>query len=134
MPRQIALEILDSIYNVLFPSDAASQTLLNSLVLKHGFDEDCLRYNPATYSNGDDHEISYQYFGPRLVALYEELENPTPRGWLQQCLEHKFKARYVMMATMIGVLIAIIIGLLGLGVATFQAWVTYQQWKHPVNP
>lgn len=38
-----------------------------------------------------------------------------------------------MMATLIGVMIAIVIGFLGLAVATFQAWVAWQQWKHPVS-
>jgi len=38
-----------------------------------------------------------------------------------------------MMATLIGVMMAVTLGLLGLAVAIFQAWVAYQQWKHPVN-
>jgi len=39
----------------------------------------------------------------------------------------------MLMATMIGVFIAVLVGILGLGVSTFQAWVAYQQWKHPVK-
>jgi hypothetical protein len=35
------------------------------------------------------------------------------------------------MTTMIGVFIAVLIGLLSLAVSCFQAWVGYQQWKHP---
>lgn len=68
-----------------------------------------------------------------MAAFYDEVQNPTPRGWLYTWLERKSGARYVMMATLIGVIIAVIIGILGLGVATFQAWVSYQQWKHPLR-
>jgi len=38
-----------------------------------------------------------------------------------------------MMATLIGVMIAVVMGFLGLVVAIFQAWVTYQQWKYPIS-
>jgi hypothetical protein len=66
------------------------------------------------------------------MNLYSEIENPKPRGFLGQCMERKSGARHVMMATLAGVMIAVILGLLGLGVSIFQAWVGYQQWKHPV--
>jgi uncharacterized membrane protein SpoIIM required for sporulation len=38
-----------------------------------------------------------------------------------------------MLATMVGVVIAIMLGFLGLAVGIFQSWVPYQAWKHPVN-
>ena len=133
MPRQLALEALDSIYKILFPPDPESQSLLSSLVLRNSFDEDCLRFESTAYRDDDEKEINFHYFGSRLVNLYDELENPTPRGWLQKWLEKKSGARYVMMATLIGVMIAVVLGMLGLAVACFQAWVAYQQWKHPVS-
>ena len=39
----------------------------------------------------------------------------------------------MLMITMIGIFIAVLIGLLGLEPAAFQAWLTYQQWQHPVD-
>ena len=132
IPRALALETLNTIHKVLFPPDRDSQVLLASLVSRASFDEDCLRYESAKYRK-EDEESSYHYFGSRLADLYDELQNPTPRSWFQTWLERKSGARYVMMATLIGVGIAIVIGLLGLGVATFQAWVAWQQWKHPVQ-
>ena len=36
-----------------------------------------------------------------------------------------------MMATLGGLLVAILLGLLGLGVGIFQSWVAYMAWKHP---
>lgn len=81
----------------------------------------------------DEHDIKYQYWGSRLMDLYDEIENPKPRGLLEQWMERKSGARYVMMATLAGVMIAVVLGLLGLAVSIFQAWVGYQQWKHPVT-
>lgn len=39
-----------------------------------------------------------------------------------------------MMAAVAGVIFAIFLGLLTLGLGGFQAYVEYVAWKHPVNP
>lgn len=36
-----------------------------------------------------------------------------------------------MLATLIGVTLAVILGMAGLAVGGYQAWVGYQQWQHP---
>lgn len=134
LPRQLVLEVLDSIQKVLFPlQDAESYSLLRSLISKASFDPDCLRFESALIRNGEEKEIQYLYFGARLADLYEEMENPTPRGWAVRWLERKSRARHVMMATVVGVLIAIFLGLASLGVGVYQAWVGYQQWQHPIS-
>lgn len=115
--------------SILFPLDSDSELILRGLVAKDSFDRDCLRYDTSFRVDG---EASYKYFGSRLLELYEEVENPSPRGFLERWLERKSGARYVMMATLIGVFIAVILGILGLGVGIFQAWVAYEAWKHPV--
>jgi hypothetical protein len=117
---------------VLFPADKESQALLRSLISKEGFDPDCLRYESAAYRLPTETDTTFEYFGARLMDLYEELENPQPRTWIEKWLERRSGARYVMLATLIGVMIAVLIGLMGLGVAIFQAWVAWQQWKHPI--
>jgi hypothetical protein len=66
------------------------------------------------------------------MALYEEICEPKPRRGLKRFIEEKSRDRHLMMATLIGIIIAIVIGLLGLGVAGFQAWISWQQWKHPI--
>ena len=46
IPRQLALETLDSVQKVLFPlNDAKSRSLLQSLVSTSFLDPDCLRFN-----------------------------------------------------------------------------------------
>lgn len=134
LPRALLLEVLDTIQVVLFPTDHKSRALLQWYVTKRGLDGDLLRFEAASFRRDDDPDSNYGYFGSRLAALYDELQNPTPVTALERWFEKKSGSqRNMLMATMIGVFIAVIIGILGLGVAGFQAWVGYQQWKHPVE-
>jgi hypothetical protein len=134
IPRPLALETLDTIHEVLFPPDEAAQEMLRSLVSHNGFDSDCQHFERARFQGrDDDEERSYQYWGRRLALLYAELEHPTPRGWLQTWLERRSGARYVLLATLIGAIVAVILGILSLGVAGLQAWIAWQQWKHTVS-
>ena len=134
LPRQLALECLDSVQKILFPlTDRKSRSLLLSLTSTSSFDPDCLRFDSASIRNNDEKDIAYLYFGEHLAELYDELENPTPRGSLEKWLERRSGARYVMLATMIGVIFAVILGMAGLAVGGYQAWVSYQQWQHPVS-
>lgn len=134
MPRQLALECLDSVQKILFPlTDRKSKSLLLSLTSTSSFDPDCLRFDSTSIRNNDEKDIAYHYFGERLAELYDELENPTPRGSLEKWLERRSGARYVMLATLIGVIFAVILGMAGLAVGGYQAWVGYQQWQHPVS-
>jgi hypothetical protein len=128
---------LDSIQKILFPlSDPSSKSrsLLQSLISTSSFDPDCLRFESASIRNPDEKDISYLYFGDRLGDLYEELENPKPRGWIESWLERKSGARYIMMATVAGVAFAVLLGIASLAVSSYQSWLTYQQWQHPIAP
>ena len=49
----------------------------------------------------------------RIADLYDELTNPTPRGF-EKWFERKSGVRYVMMATIAGVLFAIFLGMASL--------------------
>jgi len=136
LPRQLVLEILDSIQKIIFPlDDPDSRAILQSLTSRQnaGFDPDCIRFESATIRKPEEKEINYYYFGSRLVELYEEVQNPRPRGWLEKWLQRRSGARYVMLATLLGVIIAILLGLAGLAVSSYQTWIAYQQWKHPIN-
>ncbi|KAL7953232.1 hypothetical protein V8C34DRAFT_321424 [Trichoderma compactum] len=119
---------------ILFPFDSDSEQILCDLVSKESFDPDCLSYDSAIYRREGEEAASYNYFGAQLVDLFKELEDPSPRGVLEKWLQHKSGARYMMMATLDGVVIAIILGILGLAVGIFQAWVSYEALKHPVSP
>jgi hypothetical protein len=118
---------------VLFPlDDPKSRILLGSLTSTSGFDPDCLRFESSSIRTAEEKDIAYYYFGARLSELYNEMENPTPRG-IEKWFERKSGARYVMMATLVGVIIALLLGFMSLAVSVYQAWVGYQQWQHPVS-
>lgn len=118
---------------VLFPFHSDSEQILLDLVSEQSFDPDFQRYETAACRREGEQEISYTYFGSRLVELFEELEDPSPRWILEKWLQRKSSARYVMTATLVGVIIAIVLGILGLAVGIFQARVAYEAWKHPVG-
>ncbi len=67
------------------------------------------------------------------MDLYDEIENPKPRGIFQEWFERRSKARHTMMAAITGVVIAIFLGILSLAVGIFQAWVSYQQLRYSVS-
>lgn len=134
LPRQLMLECLDPIQIILFPlTDAKSRSILTSLVSNSSFDPDSLRFESTSIRTNEEKDVSYFYLGPRLMDLYEELQNPKPRGWIAMWMERRSGARYAMMGTMVGVVIAIFLGIATLLLGGVQAWLTYQQWKHPVT-
>lgn len=93
---------------MIFLVDDDSKALLSSLVARKGFDEDCLRFEVAKYCTSEEKSAKnhYQCFGGRLAELYDEVQNPTPRGWLLAWMERNSKARNVMLTTLVGVMIA----------------------------
>ncbi|KAH7386886.1 hypothetical protein DE146DRAFT_185897 [Phaeosphaeria sp. MPI-PUGE-AT-0046c] len=132
LPRSLMLEVLDTIHNVLFPSDLESQLLLAHLVAKHGWDQGLSSDMSIRYRKDDDLGVSYAYYGERLEELYKELLAPTPHGRLERRLRRRSE-KYMFTATMYGVIIAVTLGVFTLAAAIFQSWVAWQQWKHPVR-
>jgi hypothetical protein len=134
IPRLLALETLCSL-QLLFPSEPSSQALLRNFVSKQGFDPDCLRFGTAPFELRGEKEWAMRFptWGSRLMHLYDEIENPKPRGRIEAWLERKSKSRHIMMATMVGVLTAVLLGLFGLCLSIFQTWIAWQQWKDGPN-
>ena len=98
------------------------------------FDPDCLNYISSSDCRRDDEdEITFSYFGHRLEELADELENPRPHGRVERWLERRSSNRYNMLAVLIGIVIAIVLGVLALIVSVVQTWMTYMAWKHPVT-
>jgi len=134
LPRQLALEVLDSIQKLVFPlTDPKSVAILRALTVKCSFDPDCLRFDSTAIRHPDEKDVQYLYFGARLITLMEELENPTPRGGVQIWFQRRSGVRYVAMVAIVSLIIAVILGMASLGVGSYVAWVAYQAWKHPVR-
>ena len=136
LPRQLVPEVIDSIQKILFPlADPKSYALLQSLTSSQtcSFDPDCLRFESANIRHPDEKDIAYYYLGSRLMDLHEEFKNPNPHSFLGKWLERRSGARYVMLATLAGAMVAVLLGIFGLAVTSYQTWIAYQQWKHPGN-
>lgn len=106
--------------------------MLKSIVTSCALDPEVSNFEFSLLRNPGEERISYVYLAERLANLYHEMQNPRPRGWLERVLERKSGARYVMMATLVGVVFAVILGFLSLAVSSYQTWIAYQAWKHPV--
>ena len=133
LPRQLLLEVLDSLQGVLFPlADPNSCKLLRSLVSKSSFDPDILKWEFVSIRRPGEENIAYVYFADRLSELYNELQSPRPRGSLWRWMERKSGGRYMILATLIGVMFAVLLGIATLAVTSYQTWITYQAWQHPV--
>ena len=132
LPRQLCLEAIDSIQKILFPlTDGKSRELLQSLVSTAGFDPDTLRFDSNSIRRPEERSIKYCYFGARLLDLHAELQDPRPRGLIEKWLQRRSGARYVMLATLIGVIFAVVLGMFALALSALQAWIAWQQWRHP---
>ncbi|KAJ6782470.1 hypothetical protein PWT90_04834 [Aphanocladium album] len=133
LPRQLLLETLASIQQILFPpSDRRSRHLLRTLIASAGFDPDAARYESATVrQRGETTTLRYVYLAERLEDLYEETLNPPPDGWLDRVLERKRGKRHVMCITIAGFVVALLLGVLSLVAGVFQAVIAYLAWKNP---
>jgi len=110
-----------------------SYGILRTLVAKGVLGGDMLQTEAQNLRHANENVGEYHYLAAKLRDIYDEVENPTPRGHLEEWFERRAAQRYFMMATLGGLLAAIILGLLSLGVSIFQAWVGYQQWQHPIS-
>lgn len=132
IPRPLAIEVCDTIYNVLFHiNDIASQEILEDLIRKNGFDRDLLWYDQACHQLDTENDGEFPYFARRLNLLLKEMEDPSPATWFERLFDsgEKSAERRMLMATMIGVFITAISSMLSLVVASYQAWIGYQQWQ-----
>ncbi|KAI3324286.1 hypothetical protein HD806DRAFT_494619 [Xylariaceae sp. AK1471] len=136
LPRQLLLETLDSTQQILFPlHDAKSKRLLSSLIMnkKYKFDADTGKFEFGAIRSAGEETISYMYLADRLDELYQAMQNPRPRSWLDKQLQRRSGARYMMLATLVGVVLAVLLGMAALALSAFQTWIAYQAWKHPVS-
>lgn len=105
LPRQLALKVLKSLQTILFPplSDPKSRRHLAALVTSLSLDPDVLRFERTAIRRPGEEGLSYVYFAGRLAELCGEVRSPRPRGWLGRRVERRSGARYMMLATLVGV-------------------------------
>ncbi|KAI0403226.1 hypothetical protein F4802DRAFT_572772 [Xylaria palmicola] len=134
LPRQLMLETIDSLQGILFPvASKKARRLLDRLVAAEQWDPEIKIYDFGTIRNREEDIIPYFHLADRLSELHNALQNPPPRGWLERQIERRTTDRYMMKATLAGVAFAVLLGILSLIVSTYQAWISYQAWQHPVS-
>jgi hypothetical protein len=80
------------------------------------------------YRRESERDMKFNYWGFRLGELVKELVDPRPRGF-QGRVQRISEGRHVMIVT----IIVLVLGILGLAIGVVQVWISYQQWKHPIN-
>jgi hypothetical protein len=132
IPRALAVEFCNTIYNLLFDFDnSASYKILEGLIRKNGFYEDLKSYDSAVHQSEIENDDKFQYFGWRLNILLEEMQDPSPANWFERLFHsgEKSAERRMLMMTMIGVVITAVTSTLNLIVASYQAYIGYQAWQ-----
>ncbi|KAI8257331.1 hypothetical protein K4K56_007368 [Colletotrichum sp. SAR 10_98] len=135
LPRQLMLEVLESLQGVLFPvSDRKSRKMLASFVKSGAFDPDIQNIEFDTIKNKGEETVRFVHLAKRLEDLHHEVLNPKPRSLLERQLDRHIGTRRMMLATLIGVLFAVFLGLFSLAISSYQAYIAYQAWQHPMSP
>ncbi|KDN61624.1 hypothetical protein CSUB01_01449 [Colletotrichum sublineola] len=120
---------------VLFPlTDKKSRKLLRSYVESEAFDPAIQNFEFRSIKNKGEEVVPFFYLASRLDELHQELLDPSPRGWLERQFERRSGSRYMMMATMVGIFFAVFLGFLALVVSSYQTYIAYQAWQHPISP
>ncbi|KAI1284109.1 hypothetical protein F5Y07DRAFT_348677 [Xylaria sp. FL0933] len=134
LPRQLMLETIDSLQGILFPvASKKARKLLDRLVATEQWDPEIRIYEFGTIRNREEDNIPYFYLADRLSELHNGLKHPPPRGWLERQIERRTADRYMMMATLAGVAFAVLLGIFSLIISSYQTWISYQAWQHPVS-
>lgn len=130
IPRQLAVEVCDTIYNMLF-YDKKSRTVLEGLIRNHGFKDDLKEYDSACHQLDTEVDEDFPYFSLRLKVLLQEMEDPSPANWFERLFDsgERSAERRMLIMTMIGVAITAISSTLNLIVASYLAYVGYQAWQ-----
>lgn len=132
VPRALAVEVCDTIYNLLFfRNDEAAQRILEGLERNHGFDSDLYYFDSASHQLDTERDDTYPYFGHRLNVLLKEMQDPSPANWFERLFEtgEKSAGRRMLMLTVMGVFVTAVSSVLNLIVASYQAYVGYRQWQ-----
>lgn len=130
----------DASYRLL--QDLTSTSSLDKEVLNSGMDSRSsasatvphLHSATSSITRAGEEKIEFEYLGPRLLEIYHEMQHPRPRGDWAMWLERRSGSRYVMLATVCGVIFAIFLGMASLAVSSYQAHLAFQTWQHPVGP
>jgi len=131
LPHRLITETFHSIQTILFDfDDHRSSSILERLITKGGFDEDCAQ--PASYGVFDQgvavNNIEYLYWGRRLAELHAFVLARPPRNKFERWVKWQTSESSAFAVALIALLISIVVGILSLGLAAFQTWIAWKAW------
>ena len=132
-PPRLLAETLHSIQSILFHfSDHRSSRILERLITKQGFDEDCAQ--AQGYKMFTDADMTeFRYWGERLAILYGFLRERPPRNKFERWIKWQTSESNGFVLALAALVISVVVGLLSLGVAGLQSWLAWKAWKEPVS-
>lgn len=115
--------------------DYRSSRILERLITKGGFDEDCAQ--PASYGIFGEtlaiNNIDYLYWGRRLAELHDFVFDRPPRNKFEWWVKWQISESNAFAAALAALTISIAVGILSLGLACLQSWIAWKAWKDPVS-
>lgn len=133
LPPRLLAETLHSIQEILFHfDDHKSSRILERLIAKDGFDEDCAQ--PDGYKLLDDADmVEYRYWGERLAALHAFMRERPPRNKFERWMKWQTSDSNAFAVALAALFITVVVGILSMGLGALQIWVSWKAWKEPVS-
>ncbi len=133
LPPRLLAETLHSIQTILFHfSDHRSSLILERLMAKQGFDEDCAQAQGYRMFTDAD-LMEYKYWGERLAILQGFMRERPPRNRFERWIKWQTSESNAFALALAALVISVVVGLLSLGVAGLQSWLAWKAWKEPIS-
>ncbi|CAG9938596.1 unnamed protein product [Clonostachys rosea f. rosea IK726] len=132
LPPKLLLETLLTFHDVLYPvasvRDKRSRASLDTMIQKHGFDPESrwIEFVRATPM-----DMKFDYWGSRLSVLQGFVKKPPPPNALVAWFERHTSERNALTVAIIGLLLAVIFGVLSFIVGLLQLILAYIAYKYP---
>jgi hypothetical protein len=124
-------------YRLLFPNRHRPHT--EKLVKAAGKDTRLWRlddvHDPASRPPESIVQLYERYprWGPRLEALYEEVNNPSPTTWLGRYSDRRKSPRHSYVLTYLAVVLAFLLGIITIALGIIQVLISYCDWKGDIG-
>ncbi|KAH6850364.1 hypothetical protein B0I37DRAFT_112381 [Chaetomium sp. MPI-CAGE-AT-0009] len=133
LPPRLLAETLHSIQTILFNfDDHRSSRILERLITKQGFDEDCAQAQGYKMFTDAD-MMEYRYWGERLAILQGFMRERPPRNRFERWVKWQTSESNAFALALAALLVSIVVGVLSLAVAALQSWLAWKAWKEPVS-
>ncbi|KAK3314078.1 hypothetical protein B0H66DRAFT_643524 [Apodospora peruviana] len=141
LPPALLLETLHT-FEILFPpvGDIRSRRLLAKEVALHELDPALLQTlqfqssdheSPSDVQRATDIHSLYQrfpYWAARLHELWAEADDPEPTSYIGKYTERKKSPRFMYWCGVLGIMVAIMFGIVSTVLGCLQVWISYCSW------